>query len=87
MNALAVDTATSRLYAANGAGAFGNGDWGLWRSGDGGRTWSSVMPKVLHAVVSGMAIDASGTYLDAATYGLGVVRIPLCAGPAPLCRG
>lgn len=86
VNVLAVDPATSRLYAANGPGAWGNGDWGLWRSGDGGHTWSALMPSVLHAVISGIAIDATGTYLDAGTYGLGVVRIPLRAGPAPRCR-
>jgi hypothetical protein len=44
------------------------------------------MPNILHAVVSGIAIDATGTYLDAATHGLGVVRIPLRSGPAPRCR-
>jgi photosystem II stability/assembly factor-like uncharacterized protein len=87
VNVLAVNPATSDLYAANGVGALGNGDWGLWRSADGGRSWSPVSPNHLHAVVSGISIDATGTYLDAATYGLGVVRIPLRSGPAPRCRG
>ena len=87
VNVLAVDPATSRLYAATGRGALGGGDWGLWRSGDGGRRWSSVLPNLLHAVVGGIAIDATGTYLDAATYGLGVVRIPMRSGAGPQCRG
>jgi hypothetical protein len=86
VNVLAVDPATSALHAANGTGAFGNGDWGLWRSADRGREWSPVLPNVLHAVVVGVAIDASGTDLDAATRGLGVIRIPLRAGSAPRCR-
>ena len=87
VNALVVDPATSALYAANGVGAFGNGDWGLWRSVDRGSSWSAVAPTYLHAVVSGISIDATGTFLDAATYGLGVVRIRLRSGPAPRCRG
>jgi photosystem II stability/assembly factor-like uncharacterized protein len=86
VNVLAVDPTSSRLYAANGPGAFGNGDPGLWGSGDGGRTWSLVASRILRAIVGGIAIDATGTYLDAATHGLGVVRIPLRAGPAPRCR-
>jgi photosystem II stability/assembly factor-like uncharacterized protein len=86
VNVLAVDPVTSRLYAANGQEAYGNGDWGLWRSGNGGRSWSPVLPDVVHAVVRGIAIDATGTYLDAATDGLGVIRIPLRSG-APRCRG
>jgi hypothetical protein len=84
INVLAVDPATSRLYSG------GNGDWGLWRRGDGGRSWVPVLPNVLHAEVGGIAIDATGTYLDAATYGLGGGAHPPARGsrsPLPSLSG
>jgi photosystem II stability/assembly factor-like uncharacterized protein len=78
VSALAVDPATGALYAATSSG--------LWRSADGARSWAPLARSLVTSAVSGLSVDAAGAYLDAATYGLGVVRVPLRAGPAPRCR-
>ena len=86
VSGLAVDPRTSWLYAA--ARNLGDDRSGVFRSGDGGRSWTRVAASVIHPGLGVVAVtvDATGAYLDAATQGLGVVRIPLRSGPAPRCR-
>jgi photosystem II stability/assembly factor-like uncharacterized protein len=81
---LAVDPIDGTLFADS--GAYAPQPW-IWRSGDGGGSWSPVAPNILHTGVAAMTIDGSGTVLDVATLGLGVVRIPLRRRASPSCRG
>ncbi len=84
VTALTVDPVDGTLYAASGKYA---PKPGIWRSRDGGGSWSRVAPSILHTDVAAMTVDASGTFLDVATIGLGVVRIPLRRVTALPCRG